>query len=136
MRASGELVKYFTAVVAVALACGAASKGRSVPVSARYQAVGPSDLPGVQNIDEQQGPFAIGEQNYNVLLHVKRLAAATDPLFAQTLAGLEIRDASGSVAYEKSFPYAAAAGRLQPSVSATVERVVGNTGAGLMIHYT
>src|SRR5689334_13957646 len=119
MRASGKLVKYFTAVVAVALAFGPASKGRSVPVPARYQAVGPSDLPGVQNIDEQQGSFAVGEQNYTVLLHVKRLAVASDPLFAQTLAGLEIRDASGNVAYEKSFSYSAAAGRLQPSLSAT-----------------
>lgn len=133
---SNKLVKFLGAIMALGVSCAAVATSASASVPAPYQTAKPADRSGVEDIEEQRGPFAMGEQNYTAWLHVKRLAAATDPLLAQTLAGLEIRDAAGNVAYEKSFPYAIAAGLFQQDVSASVERVSGRTGAGLVIHYT
>jgi hypothetical protein len=123
------------AIMALGVWCAAMATSPSASVPTPYQAVTAADLSGIEDVAEQKGPFAMGEQNYTVLLHEKRLAAAADPLLAQTLVGLEIRDAAGNVAYEKNFPLAIAAARFQQSVSASVERLSGNTGAGLMIHY-
>ena len=120
--------------IGLALLCAVLAVKPSASVSIPYQTT--AEPSAVDNIDEQRGPFAIGDQNYTIVLHRKRLPAATDPLFAQTLAGLEIRDAAGGVVYEKSFPYAVAAGGFRQIVSASVERLSGNTGAGLVIHYT
>src|ERR1700739_815498 len=66
----------------------------------------------------------------------KRLATAANDPFAQSLAGLEIRDAAGTVTYEKRFPFAVAASRFELPVAVSVERLSGSTGAGLIIHYT
>jgi hypothetical protein len=136
MIASHRSVKCLAPLVALAIVSYAAAKHRPVPLRSEYQAANPPDLVQVQTIDEQQGPFALGEQNYTVVLHSKRLTAATDRLFSQTLDRLEIRDAAANVAYEKSFPSAVAPGRFQQTVSASVERLAGKTGAGLLVHYT
>ena len=129
-----RLANATAASIALALLCTAAASNPSASFPKPYQAP-PSGVSGTQDLDEQHGPFAIGEQNYTVVLHFKRLAAANDSLFAQTLAGLEVRDAAGGIIYEKNFPYALAAGRFQQNVSASVERLSGKTGAGLAIHY-
>ena len=111
-----------------------AASPASVPKD--YQTTKPADLSGVEELEEQRGPFAIGGQNYTVLLHVKRFAAATEPPLAQTLAALEIRDTAGYLAFEKSFSVVVNAGRFQQNISASVERLSGNSGAGLVIRYT
>ncbi len=136
MSPSRNPVMHVAALVALALAFGATPKDRPANLSAVSQTAGRTEVGGIQDLDEQQGPFAVGEQNYTVLLRFKRLVSASDPLLSQTLESLQIRDAAGSVAYEKSLPFAVAAGRFQQSVSASAERLSGKTGAGLVVHYT
>ena len=136
MRVPKNLAKFVRAIMALGVWCAAVATSPSASVPTPYQTAKAADLSGIEDVAEQKGPFAMGEQNYTVLLHEKRLAAATDPLLARTLVGLEIRDAAGNVAYEKSFPLAIAAAPFQRGVSASVERLSGNTGAGLVIHYT
>jgi hypothetical protein len=118
----------------ISFAALAASPEASVPKP--QQTTELADLSGVEDFEQQAGPFAIGEQNYTVFLHVKRLAAATEPPLAQTLAGLEIRDTAGNIVFERRLPLAMVAGRFEQSVSASVERFSGKTGTGLAVHYT
>jgi hypothetical protein len=139
MIASGRSVQCLVCIVGLALACTAAAKGQPTSANSKSQTASPTDLAQVanlQSIDEQQGPFALGDQNYTVVLHSQRLTSPTDRSFSQTLDRLEIRDATGNVAYEKSVPFAVTTGRFQQNVSASVERLAGKTGAGLLVHYT
>jgi hypothetical protein len=89
----------------------------------------------VEDSEQRTGRFAIAGQNYTVVLHEKRLPSVSDPTFSQTLAGVEIRDTTGNVSYQKAFSYVIEQGRLRQSLSASAEVISGKTGAGLVIHY-
>jgi hypothetical protein len=89
----------------------------------------------VEDAKQPTGPFAIAGQNYTVVLHEKRLAGVSGSGFVQTLAGIEIRDAAGNVAYQEVFPSAIEQGRFQRSLSASADVISGKTGAGLVVHY-
>ncbi|HEY6904354.1 MAG TPA: hypothetical protein VI216_08605 [Candidatus Acidoferrales bacterium] len=89
----------------------------------------------VEDSEQHAGPFAIAGQSYTVVLHEKHLTGVGESTFAQTLAGIEIRDAGGTVAYQETFPYAIEQGRFQRSLSASADIISGKTGAGLVIHY-
>jgi hypothetical protein len=89
----------------------------------------------VEDAEQSAGPFAIDGQNYSVVLHEKRIASASDPTLAQTLAGVEIVDAAANVSYRKAFSYAIEHGRFQLNLSASAQIISGKTGVGLMIHY-
>ena len=89
----------------------------------------------VEDAEQHAGPFAIAGQSYTVVLHEKRLVDVSDPTFAQTLAGVEISDASGNVSYQKAFSYAIEQGRFQRSFSASAQLVSGKTGTGLVVYY-
>jgi len=132
---SNKLMYFVWAIASLAISFGALAAGPKSSVPKPYQTTNPASLSGVEETEQQRGPFAIGEQNYTVVLHIKRFVAATSQQFAQTLAGLEIRDAAGNLMFEKSFPLALAAGGFQQSVSASLERLSGKTGAGLVVHY-
>lgn len=129
-----KLSRLLLGIVTLGISCAALAISPSASVLKRYQAK-PSDSAALEDIQEQRGPFAIGEQNYTVLMHFKHLSSSSTPLFAQTLSSLEVRDATGTLAYEKTFPYALAEGHFQQSVSASVERLEGKTGVGLMVRY-
>src|SRR5437868_3498123 len=130
-----KLLTFLGTVMTISVSCAAVAIGSSGTLLTRYQAPTPAGSSAVDDIQEQRGPFAIGEQNYTVLLHSKHFSKASTPRFAQTLTTLEIRDATGTPVYAKNFPYALAEGRFQQSVSASVERLEGKTGAGLMVRY-
>jgi hypothetical protein len=135
MRFATKLADSAGRAVVLALLCAALAASPSPSFPRLGQATTP--ISGTQDLDEQRGPFSVGEQNYIVVLHFKRLGAVAEPLFAQTLTSVEIRDAVGSAVYEKGFPFAVGAGGgFQQNLSASVERLSGKTGAGLVIHYT
>src|ERR1700758_1508904 len=135
MGVPNKLAQFLGKIAALGISCAAVALNPSASMSMPHQAK-PAALSGIENVEEQRGPFAIGEQNYTVLMHFKRLATAANDPFAQSLAGLEIRDAAGTVTYEKRFPFAVAASRFELPVAVSVERLSGSTGAGLIIHYT
>jgi hypothetical protein len=89
----------------------------------------------VADTEERAGPFSIAGENYTVVLRKRRLETPGDPALAQTLSGMEIRDAAGNVSYQKPFPPVIERGRFQRALSATPELASGKTGAGLVIHY-
>jgi hypothetical protein len=90
----------------------------------------------VEESEQRAGPFAIAGQSYTVILREKNLAGVVEPTFAQTLTGIEIRDAAGNVAYQEAFPYAIEQSRrFQRSLSASADVISGKTGSGLVIHY-
>lgn len=89
----------------------------------------------VEDSEQHAGPFAIAGQNYTVVLHEKRLVGGAESAFAETLAGIEIRDAGGAAAYQEALPYAIEQGRFLQSLSASAGVISGKTGAGLVIHY-
>lgn len=99
------------------------------------QQPGTTDGVRVEDSEQRAGPFAIAGQSYSVILRGKHLANLSGTTFAQTLTGIEIRDAGGNVAYQVAFPYAIEQGLFQRSLSASVDVVSGKTGAGLVIHY-
>jgi hypothetical protein len=108
-------------------------QGLSSPPTVPQQTSLPENA-SVQNVEQRLGPFAIGGQNYAVVLHEKRLSIVGEPL-AETLATLEIRDAAGDVSYRLDFPYTIEQGHFQQNLSASAEIISGKTGTGLIIHY-
>jgi hypothetical protein len=66
------------------------------------------------------------------VLHYKRLLGTTGP-DSQTLASLEIRDATGAVQHQESFPHALERGAFPETCAADVRLLSGSNGKGLLI---
>ena len=116
---------FFSSTCAPGAQRGGAQRSESLP-----------ENPGVEDLEQRLGPFSLAGQNTVVILHQKRIAGASDATLAETLAGVEIRDAAGNIAYQKTFLFRVEDGRFRPSVSASAELSSGKTGAGLLVHYT
>lgn len=89
-----------------------------------------------EDVEQRSGPYAIAGQSYTVVQYEKRLPRVSDTALGQTLAGIEIRDAAGNVAYQKAFSYAIQKDYFQRSLSASARLAPGKTGAGLVIRYS
>jgi hypothetical protein len=99
------------------------------------QQAGASAESDLQNVEAVLGPFVVGAQNYTILLHDKRIRNAKDSSFAQTLASLEIMDATSHSTYQINFPYSIDNDRFQKTLSVSADLASGKTGTGLLIHY-
>lgn len=106
--------------------------GRTDQRAAAQQAGGSADA-RVEDAEERAGPFLIAGESYTVVLRKKQLASAAASL--QTVASVEIIDASGNVAYSKAFPAAIEQGHFQSMISASAQLSTGATGAGLVLRY-
>jgi hypothetical protein len=91
--------------------------------------------PPMEDTEQQLGPFSIEGQNFSVVLHQKRLPGATDPRFAQTLSSVEIRDATGTVVYQKTFQFGIEQGKLERSLKASARLLSGKYFTGVLISY-
>ena len=89
----------------------------------------------MEDYEQRAGPFAVGGQNYTVILRGKKIVNAGGPGPAQTLADVKITDAGGNAIYEKAFSNATERDRFSRSLSASAQLMSGKTGAGLVIRY-
>ena len=92
----------------------------------------PARAPQLEDAEEQRGPFTLAGQTYTVFLRYKRLPGKSRP-DSQALASLEIRDATGEVQYQTSFPHAFEKDVFLENCSADVRLLSGSNGAGLLI---
>jgi hypothetical protein len=126
------------AAVAIAMLCPACflkaqePTGQMANISTAKPYVGD---PLLEDIEQHLGPFAISGQNFNVVLHEKRLPGAIDPRFAQTLQTIEIRDERNAVLYEKTFTFGIEEGKLERSLKASASLLSGKYFTGLLISY-
>lgn len=126
------------AAVAIAMLCPACflkaqePTGQMANISTAKPYVGD---PPLEDIEQHLGPFAISGQNFNVVLHEKRLPGAIDPRFAQTLQTIEIRDERNAVLYEKTFTFGIEEGKLERSLKASASLLYGKYFTGLLISY-
>jgi hypothetical protein len=91
--------------------------------------------PPLEDVAQHLGPFAISGQNFNVVLHEKRLPGAIDPRFAETLQTIEIRDEKDAVLYQKTFTFGIEEGKLERSLKASASLLSGKYFTGLLISY-
>ena len=89
----------------------------------------------LQDFSRQLGPFAIKGQQFTVVLHMKRIAGSTDADFQETLARMEIKDASGTVHYQKTFSYEVEGDRFVETTDASAQLLEGKQGSGLLLTY-
>ena len=89
----------------------------------------------LENFDRQLGPFEIQKQQFTVVLHSKRIAGSTEADFGETLARLEIKDAGGTVHYQKTFPYEVEGDRFFETTDASAQLLQGKQGSGLLVTY-
>jgi hypothetical protein len=57
----------------------------------------------------------------------------SDPSFAQTLATIEVRDATGGVFYQKTFPQGVKGGKFQRSLTASARLLSGKYCTGVLL---
>ena len=115
------------------LACAAGLT--ELACAAPQEQAAPAEL---EDFDRQLGPLEIGGQQFTVALHMKRVmtqGSVVDPDFQETLARLEIKDAGGSVHYEKTFPYEISGDSFVETIDATAQLLQGKQGNGLLITY-
>ena len=55
----------------------------------------------LEDFERRIGPLKIKEQNFTMVLHLKRVRGVGE----ETVARVEVRDEGGKVAYETSFPF-------------------------------
>jgi hypothetical protein len=91
--------------------------------------------PPMEDSEQHLGPFSVSGQNFSVVLHEKRLPGAIDPRFAQTLSSVEIRDASCTVVYQKTFQFGIEEGKLERSLKASARLLSGKYFTGVLISY-
>jgi hypothetical protein len=117
------------------LVCGLKAQAPSAPKANVPQARVYDGNPPMEDTEQHLGPFSIRGQDFSVVLHEKRLPGATDPRFAQTLSSIEIRDATGALAYQKSFQFGIEEGKLERSLKASAGLLSGKYFTGLLISY-
>ena len=81
--------------------------------------------------DQRIGPFSIKNQNFTVVLHRKRLKGAGE----ETVARMEIRDARGRTAYERSFPFAVDGNHFVETNEVSARHLQGTRAAGILVSY-
>ena len=91
----------------------------------------------LEDFERRIGPLAVKGQPFTVVLQGKRLRAGRsfDPDSQQTVVRLQIRDAGGTVHYERSFPYEIAGNEFAGTLDVTAQRLEGSQGAGLLLTY-
>ena len=89
----------------------------------------------LEDISRQLGPFDIKGQPFTVVLHKKRIAGSADADFGETLDLMEIKDAGGTVHYQKTFPYEVEGDRFFETMDASVQLLQGKQGSGLLVTY-
>jgi hypothetical protein len=94
-----------------------------------------AEMPQFEDVEQHLGPFSLQGQNFIIALDEKRLPGASDPRFAKTLATIEIREATGAVLYQKTFPQGAEGGKFQRSLTASARLLSGRYFTGLLISY-
>jgi hypothetical protein len=107
------------------------ARGFSATKSVLAQQVSPAQSesqPAAQRLLEVQqtlGPFSFAGQTFSVVLRRKFLPDSPDSKLAQSLASLEIQDATGTVLYQRTFPYNVKDGRFTRPVTAFAHLLVG-----------
>jgi hypothetical protein len=86
-------------------------------------------------VTQKIGPFGIAGEKFTVILHAKRLSEAANRKQTQTLSALEIRDHSGSLVYQRTFPDPAKSRNPQANVTASAELLPYLNGNLLLITY-
>ena len=103
------------------------------------QQASPSSAVKLEDFDRQVGPFELKGQRFTVVLHMKRVqgqGAVVDPVFQETLTRVEIKDAAGTVHYERTFPLSEVSGdSFTDTTAATVKLLQGKQGSGLLVTY-
>jgi hypothetical protein len=89
----------------------------------------------LQDFEQQLGPFGIKDQRFTVILNKKRVPGGIDHDSQETLARLEIRDANGTVHFERSFSYRVDGNRFEDTIDASAETLQGTQGTGLLVTY-
>lgn len=122
-------ITLFSLASVMAVRESAAQQPNVVPVKTS------TDNPKLEDSEQHLGPFAISGQNFNVVLHEKRLPGAIDPRFVQTLQTIEIRDERNAVLYEKTFTFGIEEGKLERSLKASASLLSGKYFTGVLISY-
>ena len=86
----------------------------------------------VEDIEERKGPFSLGGQTFTVVMHSKRIPRGKGDS-AQTLAALDIVDATGVVAHHEEFPHAIENAEFTDTCSVSINPMKGSNGAGLLL---
>jgi hypothetical protein len=89
----------------------------------------------LEHFDHQLGPFEIGDQRFTVMLHNRPADGGTDSDTQQTLARVEIRDASGSMHFKRTLPVQLSGAEFEYTVDASAEILQGTQGSGLLLTY-
>ena len=101
------------------------------------EALGAAQATQLEDVSREEGPFALKNQRFLVVLHEKHIPglAAPDPEMQTTLAAIEIKDAAGTLHYQKTFPYEVSGNEFSESLSASVQVLEGKQAKGLLITY-
>ncbi len=119
---------------AAALTASGPAQGTPAGRAQARQAV-PGPSAKLEDFDKQLEPLEVKGQRFTVMLHKKRIPGGADPDTQETVARMEIRDASGRVQYEKSFPYEVAGTAFDFTTDAAAQVLQGTQGAGLLLTY-
>lgn len=95
------------------------------------------DNVAVEDVARELGPFQLEDRHFAVVLHEKHITGAKvpDPEWQTTLVGIEIKDAAGTVHYQKSFSYDISGNEFSEVNSAAVELLQGKQRNGLLVTY-
>jgi hypothetical protein len=91
-----------------------------------------ADSPLLEDVETHEGPFQISGQDYTVWSHTKRIKGKTGG-DNEALTSLEIRDASGAVAYREPFSYEFEGGAFNESCTASADILSGSMTKWLLI---
>jgi hypothetical protein len=123
----GTVVTMALSVAATALVNRESAAGNA-NLAQQVSAAQSESQPAAQRVLEVPqilGPFSFAGQTFSVMLRQKFLPDSPDPKFAQSLASLEVQDATGAVLYEKTFPFNIKDGRFTRPVRAFAQLLVG-----------
>jgi hypothetical protein len=87
----------------------------------------------METAERTAGAFAIGERSFQVVLRVARLP---QPGAEETVTAIQVRDAGGSLAWERTLPYRTDGKRFEETTAVEARPLQGKKGQGVLLGYS
>jgi hypothetical protein len=104
--------------------------------SSRQAIASPSTANEPAETERRLGPFSISGNSYTVVLHLNPRRPGSTQETGDTVVAMEIQDTSGTVRYQRRFPYQERDATLSDAWYASAIPLVGTNGSGLLVRYS
>ena len=130
MKTACYMLGFCLVLVTASMGRGGIGWAQSTPeAGSQEQQKSPPAAVKLEDLERRIGPLKIKEQNFTVILHLKRVRGVGE----ETVARVEIRDEGGKVPYETSFPFEVEGDHFVETTEVSARLIEGTRAKGILV---